>query len=86
MLDKFGADGTHLWAQAIDAGGDPGLGVAFDAQGNIALAGVRYENGYAAFVSKMDPAGNLIWDKAFANQTRAKKPSAWRPTRRVTST
>jgi hypothetical protein len=67
FLSKYDSAGNRLWIRQLGSSdSDSSYGVAVDAPGNAYMAG--YIEGAAgstadAFVSKLDPAGNVIWSR-----------------------
>jgi hypothetical protein len=77
FVSKYDSEGNQLWSTLIS---DPYQEIentlAADEQGNVYLAGTTYHiaggTGYFdedAFVSKLDPSGNLLWTHGFSTPT-----------------
>jgi uncharacterized delta-60 repeat protein len=74
FLTRFSPDGTLIWFKTWGAAGvvEEGQGVAVAPEGNIYVAGVAprasdpFQFQFDAVVLKVDPAGNVIWQRAFA--------------------
>lgn len=75
---KLGATGNLIWSQTYSgsfwtqySGSLNVRDMAQDAAGNIYLAGEQFAfdaNPTHTFALKMDPAGNIVWDKNFASR------------------
>jgi uncharacterized delta-60 repeat protein len=71
---RFASDGTLIWFKTwgVADAGEEGQGIAVAPDGNIYVAGVGLRASdpsqfqFDAVVLKVDPAGNLIWQRAFA--------------------
>ena len=70
---KFASDGTLVWQKHWGTGGEAGQGVAVGPDGNIYVAGVAARpDPFGAsdlVLLKIDPAGVLIWQRAYSAAT-----------------
>ena len=73
FVARFSPEGTLLWFKTWgnDGFSEQGQGIAIGPDGNVYVAGVAprladpFEFQFDAVVLKIDPAGNLIWQRAF---------------------
>lgn len=76
FLAKYDLNGNLLWARSAGgAGGDNGLALATDANGNVFLSGfyngdanfgANHITGQGTFLAKYDSAGNAIWARGIS--------------------
>ena len=78
---KLDPSGAPTWSKGFGNGQSQVASVAVDAEGNVVMIGnfqgsldfggnttvLEAGTGYALFVAKLDPTGNPIWSKGFAN-------------------
>jgi uncharacterized delta-60 repeat protein len=73
FIIKLSAEGTLIWFKTWGSAGtiEQGQGIAVGPDGNVYVAGVAprpddpFQSQFDAVVLKIDPAGNLIWQRAF---------------------
>jgi len=79
---KLNSDGDELWSKTYGRGrSEMGAACRCTADGNVVIAGSTGTEPFSSgnmdyYLMKIDPAGNLIWEKAFGNSISA-HPYDW---------